>query len=42
MGEMKNFIRTTLITLVISSAAHAADFANTVYKNGKIYTVNDV
>ena len=33
---MKNFIRTVLIALVICSAAHAADFADTVYKNGKI------
>ena len=38
---MKNFIRTTLITLVIGSAAHAANFADTVYTNGKIYTVNE-
>ncbi len=38
---MKNFIRTTLVTLVISSAAHAAELADSVYKNGKIYTVNE-
>jgi predicted amidohydrolase YtcJ len=38
---MKNFIGAALIILVIGSAVHAADFADTVYKNGKIYTVNE-
>lgn len=38
---MKHFMRTVLIALVIGSTAHAAELADTVYKNGKIYTVNE-
>ena len=37
---MMKFIRTILILLAIVSTTQAAELADTVYKNGKIYTVN--
>lgn len=38
---MMKFIRTILILLAIVSTTQAAELADTVYKNGNIYTVNE-